>query len=197
MEKTTSIDSINERQYILDSLVEFAYEYKEQQFQLSSGKHSNEYIDCRNMLSRASLLPTIGSLFTEELKLNIQAVGGLTMGADSISIATALITSYRHKNFKWFTIRKEIKKHGKQKLIEGAVVDGDCVAIMDDVITTGESIIEAIKKSQEFGLKVVQVLALVDREEGGIENIQNKYNIPITALFKKSKIRIAFENKNR
>ena len=191
---------LNYRKYILGALAKYSYEYKEQQFQLSSGKYSSEYIDCRNMLSRATILSIVGNLFAEKIKREVQAIGGLTMGADSIAISTALEVSlelsYRYSDFKWFSIRKEIKEYGKQKLIEGAVISGEYVAIVDDVITSGKSIIQAIEKAQEFGLKIVQVLALVDREEDGIENVKEKYNIPVEALFNKSEIRSEWEKLN-
>lgn len=108
-----------------------------------------------------------------ELKLKPDAIGGLTLGADPIAVATAF-TSYQKKDpMEAFVIRKEPKQHGMKLQIEGNVKAGDKVIIVDDVVTTGQSTIKAIKIAEKAKLKIIAVIILLDRcEQGGRENIE-------------------------
>ncbi|MCK5009883.1 MAG: hypothetical protein KAS98_05315, partial [Deltaproteobacteria bacterium] len=102
---------------------------------------------------------------------NIDVIGGLSFGADPIANAVALISYQKGKPVKSFSVRESIKDHGIIKKIEGNVKKGNRAVIIDDVITTGESTIKAITSAKDAGLEVVRVIALVDREEGGKEEI--------------------------
>jgi orotate phosphoribosyltransferase len=108
----------------------------------------------------------------------------MTMGADPIATAVSLTSYLEGRPLPAFIIRKEPKKHGRGLWIEGIsnLPEGVSVAIVEDVVTTGGSTIKAIERAQEEGLKVVQVLALVDREEGGKENLK-KLGYDLEALF--------------
>ncbi len=161
---------------------------KEPEFLLASGQKSNFYVDCKMTTLFSRGLPLIGEIFFERItSLNIKGIGGLTLGADPIATATAMVAGQRGIDHVSFVIRKESKKHGLMKWIEGGMAPGDRVVIIDDVITTGGSTIKAIDKSEEGGLEIVKVIVLVDREEGGRENIQ-KRGYEVEAIFTKSEL---------
>ena len=138
--------------------------------ELSSGKMSNYYVDYKLV----SLDP-VGAKLTAEVLFNllekekIDAVGGLMIGADPICGAFAAISYLRGKPIPTFIVRKERKDHGQKKVIEGPLEKGSKVAIIDDVVTTGTSILDAIKRVKQQGCEVVKTIAIVDRQEGGKE----------------------------
>jgi orotate phosphoribosyltransferase len=117
------------------------------------------------------------------------------MGADPIAISTAA-ASADGRALRWFSVRKEAKEHGRKKLIEGDVTSGAKVVVVDDVVTSGGSTIQAIQKCRDGGLEVLQVLVLVDREEdGGIARIEGEAGagVRVRAIFRKSEVRAAWE----
>jgi orotate phosphoribosyltransferase len=116
----------------------------------------------------------IGEIVYNKIKNSgIAGVGGLTMGADPIAISTSLISYQKGKGIKSFSIRKAAKGHGTARRIEGEMQPGEKVVIVDDVVTSGSSVIEAIKAAEDYGLRVVKVIILVDREEeGGRQKIE-------------------------
>ena len=158
---------------LLALLVEKSFKYsKEPVFKLASGKMSNFYIDCRKTTHNPEGKYLIGNIVFEMVKdLEVKAVGGLTMGADPIACALSLVAFLNKRNIASFSIRKEKKEHGLKKLVEGDIESGDSVVIVEDVITTGASTIKAIEAAQNYGLKVLKVIALVDRQEGGRDQI--------------------------
>jgi orotate phosphoribosyltransferase len=99
-------------------------------------------------------------------------VGGLTFGADPIAVAASFVSWIKHQPIKAFSIRKTQKDHGIVKWIEGDLGSGDKVAIVEDVATTGGSAIKAIERARSEGLIVERVVVMVDRQEGGVENIK-------------------------
>jgi orotate phosphoribosyltransferase len=100
---------------------------------------------------------------------NVDAIGGLTLGADPMTYAIAYASAGTQKPLRAFTVRKEAKAHGTGRLIEGPFQEGDRVAVIEDVITTGGSALRAATAIQAAGGTVAGILALVDREEGGRE----------------------------
>jgi orotate phosphoribosyltransferase len=139
-------------------------------FPLASGALSNSYIDCRTALSYPSARELIGSLILErvdDIVDSLDAVGGLVIGAYPIAIALsdAAYRRSRNRELRAFVVRKEPKGHGLKKLIEGRVGPGDRVLIVDDVVTSGGSTIEAITKCRAEGLEVARAVVLVDRQE--------------------------------
>jgi orotate phosphoribosyltransferase len=144
-------------------------------FPLASGTKSPYYIDCKIALSYPEARNLVGQLIYEKVRpLAIDAVGGLVIGAYPIAIAVSDV-AYREdrRELRAFVIRKEAKEHGLKKVIEGDVRKGDRVVIVDDVITSGKSTIEAIVKSRNEGLEIVKAIALIDREEQeGKKNIE-------------------------
>ncbi|MBI1858152.1 MAG: orotate phosphoribosyltransferase [Candidatus Melainabacteria bacterium] len=156
--------------------------YKEGNFILASGKESNYYIDGKQTTLHAEGSTIISILFLRMLKESIDAVGGMSVGADPLASGVSQIGFLLKKNLHAFYVRKEPKKHGTSKWIEGPLKPGMKVAILEDVVTTGGSSIKAIDKIQEFGCSVEQVLAIVDRKQGGAEAFKEK-GIEYTYLF--------------
>lgn len=154
-------------------------------FRLSSGKMSNVYFDLRLTTLSPEGQYLIGNLICDRLKelgLRPRAVGGLTMGADPVATATAYCSYLRQEPIEAFVIRKEPKVHGRGLQIEGNVKDGDDVVIVDDVLTTGGSVIKAVDIVKETGLNVLAVIVILDRcEQNGKENIE-KLGYPVHSL---------------
>jgi orotate phosphoribosyltransferase len=161
--------------------------YKRGKVILTSGKESDFYIDCRPVTLHPEGAYLVGKLLFERLQNSremIQGVGGMTMGADPIATAVSLTSYLQGKPIPAFIIRKEPKRHGRGLWIEGIsnLPEGTAVAIVEDVVTTGGSTIKAIERATEERLKVVRVLALVDREEGGKESLK-KLGYELESLF--------------
>jgi len=161
--------------------------FKKGKFLLTSGKESDFYIDCRPVTLHPEGAYLVGRLFFERLKNSldqIRGVGGMTLGADPMATAVSLVSYLEGKPIYAFLIRKEAKKHGRGLWIEGIqnLPEGTGVAILEDVVTTGGSTIKAIERAKEEGLRVVRVLAIVDRDEGGRENLKS-YGYEIESLF--------------
>lgn len=157
---------------------------KRGQFTLASGKSSRYYIDARLTTMSPEGLSLIGPLALSALNQSgweISAVGGLTLGADPISYAISYASAASARPLRAFTVRKEAKAHGTGKTIEGPFKNGDRVAVIEDVITTGGSALRAIQAVRAENATVAGVLALVDREEGGREAIQAA-GVPVIAL---------------
>jgi orotate phosphoribosyltransferase len=136
------------------------------EFKLASGRTSDYYIDCRTTTLDARGAQLTGQVLLEEIHARgwaVQAIGGLTMGADPLAVAVAVVSG----NINAFLVRKAEKEHGTGQRIEGFREKGRRVVIVDDVCTTGSSTIQAIEAAREFGFEVVGVMCLVEREEAG------------------------------
>jgi len=139
-------------------------------FTLASGRQSDLYIDARLTTMSPDGLATIGPLALARMRSRgwtPDAVGGLTLGADPVSYAIAYASTLTDAPVRAFTVRKEAKTHGTGKLIEGPFQAGDRVVVIEDVITTGGSALQAVAAIRAAGGVVLGVLAVVDREEGG------------------------------
>ena len=142
-------------------------------FTLASGKKSNYYFNCKPTTLDPEGMYLIGNVIFDMLETSdIAAVGGLTLGADPIANAISIISYQRGRPIKAFIVRKDVKAHGTRSAVEGNVEAGEHVIVLDDVITTGGSTIQAIEKAREAGLVVDGVIALIDRQEGGREAIE-------------------------
>jgi len=134
------------------------------EFKLASGRTSDYYIDCRTTTLDARGARLTGEVLLEEIRArgwDVQAIGGLTMGADPLAVAVAVVSG----DINAFLVRKAEKQHGTGQRIEGFREKGAQVVIVDDVCTTGSSTIQAIQAAREFGFEVLGVMCLVEREE--------------------------------
>ncbi len=142
---------------------------------LSSGAVSDYYINCRTVtLSPRGAYLTANAILDTLKEFHVDAVGGMTVAADPIAAAVALESWHRHSPLRAFIVRKEAKAHGLQKQVEGPIVPGDRVAIVDDVLTTGGSILQAIQAVEALGATVVAVVVLLDRLQGGAKAIEDR-----------------------
>jgi len=136
---------------------------------------SRFYVNCKPTTLHPRGMYVIGHLLFESLKAqNIVGVGGLTFGADPIAVAAAYTSGIQGEPMYAFSIRKNQKDHGIVRWIEGDVKPGDRVAVIDDVATTGGSTLKAIERARSEKLDVVKAVVLVDRQEGGVENIRQQ-----------------------
>jgi orotate phosphoribosyltransferase len=139
-------------------------------FVLASGRRSSFYIDCRLATMSAEGMVLIGRMGWEAIRRagwQPTGVGGLTMGADPVAYAIAAASSKSERPINAFSVRKEAKDHGTGRLIEGNFKPGDPVVVVEDVITSGDSAARAVTAVERSGGRVLGVLAVVDREEGG------------------------------
>ncbi len=156
---------------------------------LASGKTSDFYLDCKQTALHSEGAAVIGELVfahVHQLRqggLTIVAAGGMTLGADPIAVAAALVSHQRGAPLDAFVIRKEAKDHGTAAWVEGAgrLPPGAPVLLVEDVVTTGGSTLRALERARAAGLAPVAILALVDREEGGRANLEAT-GLPFTAL---------------
>ena len=153
-------------------------------FTLSSGKTSPVYVDCKKTTlghSRAQYL--IGDLLYHRIsRLDPDGIGGLTLGADPIAVATSLVSGLYHRSIPAFVVRKEAKGHGTKNPVEGDLVPGARVVVVEDVVTTGASGMRAVDVCRECGYEVLEVVALVDREEGGRDRFAQA-GVPFFSFF--------------
>lgn len=152
-------------------------------FELSSGKRSDYYIDGRITSLDGEGAYLIATLLLDSIKSwQVSAVGGMTLGADPIVGAMVALSHARGKPLHGFIVRKQAKEHGMGKLVEGIVSQGERVAIVEDVITTGASALKAVDAVKAMGANVIGVVAVVDREEGGKEAFE-KEKLKFKVLF--------------
>lgn len=144
--------------------------YREGDFTLTSGRKSDYYFDCKQTALHAEGSWLIGSLFNDLLRdVPVVGVGGMTLGADPLISATTVISHERGRPLAGFIVRKQPKGHGTDQYVEGLAnfAPGAPVAMLEDVVTTGGSLLQACKRVQAAGLRIVAVCTVLDREEGG------------------------------
>jgi len=165
-------------------------------FTLSSGLKSDYYVDCRTTTLHAQGAGLTGRVFLDLFRENgwqPDAIGGLTMGADPIVVAVALLSAQdpAAKPIHGFLVRKAEKSHGMGRRIEGFQEKGAKVVIVDDACTTGSSTIQAIEAAREFGFEIIGVACLVEREEAGGRAAVEKAAVPakFISVFKSSEVK--------
>jgi len=176
-----------DRERLLEILRDKSFQRRE--VILASGKKSSFYIDCKQTALTAEGHYLIGRLVLDELRTvpgGVDAVAGVTLGGDPLVSAVSLTSFIAGASLPALIIRKDLKGHGTEAWIEGLknVRPGARVAILEDVVTTGGSTLNACQKAKDAGLTVVKVVALVDRQEGGRENVEAA-GYPLAALFTK------------
>ena len=173
-------------------LVDRSYlEAADEIYALASGQKSRFYFDCKRTTLHAPAIPFIGELFLERIReerRGVRAVGGLTAGSDPIAFAIARASLDSGEPLDAFSARKAPKDHGTRNWIENCPEPGTRVAVVDDVATSGGSVINAIERCEKEGLQVVHVIVLVDREAGGLDKIRSYVapGTPVEAIFTKT-----------
>ena len=181
-------------QVLLDLIVQYAY--VEGDFTLSSGAKSSYYINCKQVTLRASGALALGRLLLPLLPNNTAAVAGLTLGADPMVSAVSVVSAYENNPLPALIIRKKPKGHGTKAYIEGpALAEAAKVVVLEDVVTTGGSALTAVERLNDAGYEVTQILALVDREQGGNELYKSK-GIKFQALFSIQEIQQQYAKSN-
>jgi len=161
---------------------------EEPSFRLASGKMSSFYVNCKKSSYDPEGINLIGRLvYDAASRHEPDGVGGLTLGADPIAIAAAAESFRRGRPFKAFVVRKQLKGHGTRLPVEGDMKKGERVVILEDVITSGGSALTAVKAARDFGLEAVAVVALVDRQEGGRERIEEE-RLQVESVFNKDEL---------
>jgi orotate phosphoribosyltransferase len=168
------------RDYLLTLLCQLAYQ--EGDFTLSSGQQSTYYINCKPVTLHPYGALVTGKLLLPLLRVGTQGVAGLTLGADPIVSAVSVVSALGEQPVFALIIRKEAKGHGTQAYIEGPVIAGATVAVLEDVVTTGKSALTAVQRLRDAGYQVNQVISLVDRQQGGAE-LYASAGLEFVALF--------------
>ncbi|MEO1996499.1 MAG: orotate phosphoribosyltransferase [Planctomycetaceae bacterium] len=151
-------------------------------FTLVSGQRSTYYLDGKQITLHAEGLRLVSAGLLEMLSdLQFDAIGGMSMGADPIIGGVLAVAAGQGRSLDGFLVRKEPKGHGTNRYIEGPIMPGNRVVIVDDVVTTGGSALISVDRAQEFGCEVIQVVGVVDRLQGGAENFA-KRELPFQSL---------------
>ena len=157
--------------------------YKKVDFELSSGKKSEHYVNCKPVTLQGDALMFISWCMFECLEEDCDAVGGLTLGADPLVAGVAMVSAIEERYMDGLIVRKEPKGHGTKAWIEGPeLAPGSKVTVLEDVITTGGSAIKAAEKLRDAGYIVERVVTIVDRQEGGIEAMKEA-GLELRSLF--------------
>jgi orotate phosphoribosyltransferase len=161
------------KQELIELLCKKSFKYsQEPAFKLVSGRMSRFYVNCKPTTLSPRGMFLAGHLVYDQIKdLAPDGIGGLTFGADPIAVATAFVSELEGRCVNAFSIRKTQKDHGIIRWVEGDLTPGQRVVIIDDVATTGGSTIKAIERARSEQLEVIKAVILVDRQEGGLENI--------------------------
>ncbi len=163
---------LSERERLLELLRTKALEIRK--VVLSSGRTSDYYVDCKRVTLSPEGAYLTAKLMIERISPEAGAVGGLTLGADPIVSSIATLSQVQGRGIPALIVRKEPKKHGTRRFIEGpALPEGTGVVVVDDVVTSGASILRSAERLVAEGFKPVQILAILDREEGGREAIES------------------------
>ncbi|MEH2421154.1 MAG: orotate phosphoribosyltransferase [Nostoc sp.] len=168
----TTADLTTLRHKLLDLFCQLAYQ--EGDFLLSSGLRSSYYVNKTQVTLHPQGALAVGRMVFTLLPIDTQAVGGLTLGADPIVTAVSLVSVYENRPIPALIIRKEAKGYGTRAYIEGPnLAEGAKVVVLEDVVTTGQSALKAVERLKDAGYTVNQVIALVDRQQGGGELYQS------------------------
>ncbi len=199
MRRYRSVKNMKKR--LIELIIERTFRFTDKPtFKLASGKMSSYYFNCKPTTLNSEGMYLIGNLLYDLIKSRkswkANAVGGLTLGADPISNAIAYTFHLKGEQMESFVVRKEPKKHGTMLWVEGNVGSGDKVIIIEDVITTGGSTIKAIDRTKKCGLKVLGVIVLIDRQEGGKEKIEAK-GVKVETLLTREEIFEVYSKKRQ
>lgn len=186
------------KQELIEIIYRKSFKYsQEPSFKLVSGKMSRFYVNCKPTTLSPRGMFLVGHLVFDAIKdLAPDGIGGLTFGADPMAVATAFVSELKGKHINAFSIRKTQKDHGIIRWVEGDMTPGQRVVIIDDVATTGGSTIKAIVRAGSEGLDVVKAVILVDRQEGGLENIRQHVH-DVTAIITRDELIARWNSEKR
>ena len=177
-------------QALIDHLLEQSV--RRGDFVLKSGKRSSWFIDAKQTTCRPDGMLLVADAALDALPDDITAIGGLTMGADAVAFSIAAIAATRGRNLRSFSVRKEDKDHGGGGRIAGALEPGDRVAITEDAVTRGVSMLEAAEVVREVGAEPVLLLPVVDRG-GTVAAMAAEHGLPLQALVTAPDLGFEFE----
>jgi orotate phosphoribosyltransferase len=144
--------------------------YRHGNFTLASGRSSHHYVNCKPVSLSGSGLALLGALMLEQVEAEARAVAGLTLGADPLVSAVAMMAALVGQELNALIVRKEAKGHGTGAWLEGPLPEpGSTITVLEDVVTTGGSSLKAVQQLREAGYTVNRVVTIVDRQEGGVE----------------------------
>ncbi len=160
--------------------------YKKGEYTLSSGRKSEHYVNCKPVTLTGRGMTLAGLLMLEHLEPGTKAVGGITLGADPLVTGISVVSALDKTLIDALIVRKEAKGHGTQAWIEGpTLTEGSIVTVVEDVITTGGSAIQAVKRIRDIGYKVNRVVSIVDRQEDGeADTAMKDAGLELRSLFK-------------
>jgi orotate phosphoribosyltransferase len=186
------------RAQLLDILVRRSYLREPgRQFRLASGRLSDYYIECSLTTTYHAAGPLIGALVHALVPEGAVAIGGPTMGADPIAAAVSFHSAGTSRPLSWFSVRKTAKEHGARRWLEGSAERGDRVVVVEDVITSGSALVDAVRKCGEEGLRVLAAVVLVDREEDAgrarVEKALTEIGAAFHALFTRTDLERAWQ----
>ena len=169
-----------------------AHSVRTGEFVLKSGRTSNWFIDSKQTICDGTVSADVAALVLEAMDPTVNAIGGLTMGADGVAFITAGVAATQGRALSSFSVRKEVKDHGAGGRIAGRLTPGDRVIITEDTVTRGTSLLEAAHVVQAFGCEVVQLLAVVDRG-GTATAMAAAEGLTFSALFSAPDLGFAYE----
>jgi orotate phosphoribosyltransferase len=188
-------ERLNDRDRLLELLRAKALEVRK--VVLSSGRTSDFYVDCKRVTLDPEGAYLTAKLFLEMIRPDVSAVGGLTLGADPIVASIAVLGHTQGRDLPALIVRKEPKKHGTMSFVEGPILEkGASVAVIEDVVTSGASILRAIERIAAVGYRPVQALTILDRMEGGREALEAR-GYRLESIFTRDDLKINQLNENR
>ena len=174
------------RERLLNLLAERAY--RQGQFTLASGRTSPHYINCKPVSLSGEGLELLGALLLEQVEAEAVAVAGLTLGADPLVCAVAMRAALDGRRLDALIVRKEAKGHGTGAWLEGPLpAAGASICVLEDVVTSGGSALKAVQQLRQAGYRVDRVVAIVDRQEGGLETL-SAAGLELSSLFRLSEV---------
>ncbi|MDE3044705.1 MAG: orotate phosphoribosyltransferase [Acidobacteriota bacterium] len=179
-----------ERERVLAHLL--AHSVRRGDFTLKSGRRSSWFIDSKMTICASESMLDVATLVLAELDDDVNAIGGMTMGADGVSFITAGVAATRGRALRAFSIRKEVKDHGAGGRIAGALREGDRVVLTEDTVTRGTTLMDAVRVVREVGASVSLVLAVVDRG-GTVTELAAREGLPFKALFRAPDLGFPYE----
>ena len=179
-------DSSRDRQVLLDRLAREAY--RTGQFTLASGLTSEHYVNCKPVALSGSGLALLGPAMLAMVEKEASAVGGLTLGADPLVSGVAMAAAQQGRDLNALIVRKQAKGHGTGAWLEGPLPEaGALVTVLEDVVSTGGSSIQAVNQLKKAGYTVQRVITIVDREQGGREAM-DEAGLELVSLFRLNEV---------